>query len=182
MPLLAAGIDCKEHIGFCTRGEDRIYDDFVQLYRAADVAVVPTISYLTLAARMDRPDVFDGDPELAAFVHGTGSFGWMVHLPPEARRGFTRLAGYWREATSKLARAGVTIGVGTDIWQLPDAVHLELEELVTNYAGRPTPLTRCRNLVAGMARIYLKREDLLHGGAHKTNQVLAQAFLAKRMG
>ena len=51
-----------------------------------------------------------------------------------------------------------------------------------NYAGRPTPLTRCRNLGAGQARIYLKREDLLHGGAHKTNQVLGQALLAKRMG
>ena len=59
----------------------------------------------------------------------------------------------------------------------------ELEELLTTYAGRPTPLTRCRNLGAGTkARIYLKREDLLHGGAHKTNQVLGQALLAKRMG
>jgi len=62
------------------------------------------------------------------------------------------------------------------------AFHVELEELLTKYAGRPTPLTRCRNLGAGKARIYLKREDLLHGGAHKTNQVLAQALLAKRMG
>ena len=58
----------------------------------------------------------------------------------------------------------------------------ELDGLLTTYAGRPTPLTRCRNLGAGRARIYLKREDLLHGGAHKTNQVLAQALLAKRMG
>ena len=58
----------------------------------------------------------------------------------------------------------------------------ELQSLLTTYAGRPTPLTRCRNLGAGKARIYLKREDLLHGGAHKTNQVLAQALLAKRMG
>ena len=58
----------------------------------------------------------------------------------------------------------------------------ELEHLLTTYAGRPTPLTRCRNLGAGKARIYLKREDLLHGGAHKTNQVLAQALLARRMG
>jgi len=57
----------------------------------------------------------------------------------------------------------------------------ELEELLSTYAGRPTPLTRCRNL-GGKARIYLKREDLLHGGAHKTNQVLGQALLAKRMG
>ena len=58
----------------------------------------------------------------------------------------------------------------------------ELDELLTTYAGRPTPLTRCRNLGRGRARIYLKREDLLHGGAHKTNQVLAQGLLAKRMG
>jgi len=58
----------------------------------------------------------------------------------------------------------------------------ELGSLLTTYAGRPTPLTRCRNLGGGRARIYLKREDLLHGGAHKTNQVLAQGLLAKRMG
>jgi tryptophan synthase beta chain len=58
----------------------------------------------------------------------------------------------------------------------------ELDELLRKYAGRPTPLTRCRNLGAGRARIYLKREDLLHGGAHKTNQVLGQALLARRMG
>jgi tryptophan synthase beta chain len=58
----------------------------------------------------------------------------------------------------------------------------ELAGLLVTYAGRPTPLTRCRNLGAGRARIYLKREDLLHGGAHKTNQVLAQALLARRMG
>jgi tryptophan synthase beta chain len=55
----------------------------------------------------------------------------------------------------------------------------ELNALLTNYAGRPTPLTRCRNLPGN---IYLKREDLLHGGAHKTNQVLGQGLLAKRMG
>jgi tryptophan synthase beta chain len=58
----------------------------------------------------------------------------------------------------------------------------ELEELLAKYAGRPTPLTRCRNLGSARARIYLKREDLLHGGAHKTNQVLGQALLARRMG
>ncbi|MDQ3246598.1 MAG: tryptophan synthase subunit beta [Pseudomonadota bacterium] len=57
----------------------------------------------------------------------------------------------------------------------------ELGGLLRNYAGRPTALTLCRNL-GGAAKIYLKREDLLHGGAHKTNQVLAQGLLAKRMG
>ena len=55
----------------------------------------------------------------------------------------------------------------------------ELNGLLANYAGRPTPLTQCRNLPGN---IYLKREDLLHGGAHKTNQVLGQGLLAKRMG
>ncbi|MEO8454544.1 MAG: tryptophan synthase subunit beta [Sphingomicrobium sp.] len=59
---------------------------------------------------------------------------------------------------------------------------LELDALLETYAGRPTPLTLCRNLGNDRARIYLKREDLLHGGAHKTNQVLGQALLAKRMG
>jgi len=58
----------------------------------------------------------------------------------------------------------------------------ELAELLAKYAGRPTPLTRCRNLGSDKARIYLKREDLLHGGAHKTNQVLGQALLARKMG
>jgi tryptophan synthase beta chain len=60
--------------------------------------------------------------------------------------------------------------------------HAELSALLANYAGRPTPLTLCRNLGTDKARIYLKREDLLHGGAHKTNQVLGQALLARRMG
>lgn len=59
----------------------------------------------------------------------------------------------------------------------------ELGDLLRHYAGRPTPLYRCRNLGKDTrAKIYLKREDLVHGGAHKTNQVLGQALLAKRMG
>lgn len=59
----------------------------------------------------------------------------------------------------------------------------DLKDLLKNYAGRPTPLTLCRNLTKNtLGKIYLKREDLLHGGAHKTNQVLGQAMLAKRMG
>ena len=62
------------------------------------------------------------------------------------------------------------------------AFQQELADLLLKYAGRPTPLTLCRNLGSAKARIYLKREDLLHGGAHKTNQVLGQALLARRMG
>ncbi|HZU50693.1 MAG TPA: tryptophan synthase subunit beta [Sphingomicrobium sp.] len=63
--------------------------------------------------------------------------------------------------------------------QNDDSFRSELSSLLKHYAGRPTPLTRCRNLPGN---IYLKREDLLHGGAHKTNQVLGQGLLAKRMG
>ena len=67
--------------------------------------------------------------------------------------------------------------------QTDDAFLTEFNDLLTKYAGRPTPLTCCRNIVKNpLAKIYLKREDLLHGGAHKTNQVLGQALLAKRMG
>jgi len=59
----------------------------------------------------------------------------------------------------------------------------ELAGLLRDYAGRPTPLYRCRRLAADSpATIWLKREDLLHGGAHKTNQVLAQGLLAQRLG
>jgi tryptophan synthase beta chain len=59
----------------------------------------------------------------------------------------------------------------------------ELHYYLTQYAGRPTPLYFAKNLTefAGGAKIYLKREDLLHGGAHKINNTLGQALLAKRM-
>ena len=60
----------------------------------------------------------------------------------------------------------------------------ELGRLLIDYAGRPTPIYFARNLTKtiGGAKIYLKREDLLHGGAHKINNTLGQALLAKRMG
>jgi tryptophan synthase beta chain len=60
----------------------------------------------------------------------------------------------------------------------------ELAELLRNYAGRPTPLYYAKRLseALGGARIYLKREDLLHTGAHKINNCLGQILLARRMG
>ena len=60
----------------------------------------------------------------------------------------------------------------------------ELSYYLTEYAGRPTPLYFAKNLTKHVdgAKIYLKREDLLHGGAHKTNNTLGQALLAKKMG
>ncbi len=60
----------------------------------------------------------------------------------------------------------------------------ELDRLLSNYAGRPTPLFFAQRLTeqANRARIYLKREDLLHTGAHKINNTLGQILLARRMG
>ena len=60
----------------------------------------------------------------------------------------------------------------------------ELSYYLNEYAGRPTPLYFAKNLTRhlGGAKIYLKREDLLHGGAHKINNTLGQALLAKKMG
>src|SRR5437660_1202441 len=60
----------------------------------------------------------------------------------------------------------------------------ELGALLRDYAGRPTPLFLAQRLTehAGGARIYLKREDLLHTGAHKINNTLGQILLARRMG
>lgn len=64
-----------------------------------------------------------------------------------------------------------------------DSFNQQLNDLLTNFAGRPTPLTLCRNITKNSkTKLYLKREDLLHGGAHKTNQVIGQALLAKRIG
>jgi tryptophan synthase beta chain len=68
--------------------------------------------------------------------------------------------------------------------KLDPAFHEELNHLLTTYAGRPTPLYYARRLSEwlGGAKLYIKREDLLHTGAHKINNCLGQALLARRMG
>lgn len=59
----------------------------------------------------------------------------------------------------------------------------ELAMYQSEYAGRPTPLTFCENMSRDLGfKVYLKREDLVHGGSHKLNNTLGQALLAKRMG
>jgi tryptophan synthase beta chain len=68
--------------------------------------------------------------------------------------------------------------------RLDPAFQAELKDLLTNYAGRPTPLYYAKRLseTLGGAKIFIKREDLLHTGAHKINNCLGQALLARRMG
>ncbi|MGI4831383.1 MAG: pyridoxal-phosphate dependent enzyme, partial [Janthinobacterium lividum] len=68
--------------------------------------------------------------------------------------------------------------------QADPAFQAELAMLLKDYCGRPTPLFFARRMteVLGGAKVYLKREDLLHTGAHKINNALGQALLARRMG
>jgi tryptophan synthase beta chain len=68
--------------------------------------------------------------------------------------------------------------------QADPAFHVELDGLLKDYCGRPTPLYFAKRMTGtlGGAKIYLKREDLLHTGAHKINNALGQVMLARRMG
>jgi tryptophan synthase beta chain len=68
-----------------------------------------------------------------------------------------------------------------DAARADEAFRAELDALGRDYAGRPTPLTRAERF-APAKRLYLKREDLLHTGAHKLNNALGQAVLARRLG
>lgn len=67
-------------------------------------------------------------------------------------------------------------------WSDPD-FKTEYYEILSSYAGRPTPITKCNNLSKSLGiDLYLKREDLTHTGSHKINNVIGQALLTKRMG
>ena len=159
LPLVAAGMDAKEHAGFCEpRSDGVIYDDMLQLYRAAGIAVVPTISYSDLAVRLNRrPEALEGDTALAPFLMPQSDFAWMLKLDSAGRRNFEGFAESARKATVKLARAGVTIGTGTDIWQIPTGVHLELEQMV---AAGISPLEAIRAATGAAARVIGAEGDL----------------------
>jgi tryptophan synthase beta chain len=77
----------------------------------------------------------------------------------------------------ELTREFIRVREDQEFWR-------ELNELLRDYCGRPTPLFHAKQLTAhaGGAQIYLKREDLLHTGAHKINNAMGQALLARRMG
>lgn len=156
LPLVAAGMDAEEHIELCnSRGtylsDIYMYDDIVQLFRAARIAVVPTISYLAIAARINaQPKLLDSDAELAPFRPPSGSLSWMIEIPSDGRSAYVRAAQAARDAVARLAHAGVTIGTGTDVWQIPTGVHMELEELV---ASGLSPAAAIRAATGDAARI-----------------------------
>jgi Tol biopolymer transport system component len=159
LPLVAAGMDAKEHIGLCeSRGDTYLYDDLIQTFRAADIKVVPTIAYFDLAIRLnERPALLEEDAELAPFLPARDHFNWMLKLSAAERQQWARNAQHAREATAKLWRAGVTLGTGTDIWQIPIGVHMELEQLV---AAGLTPAQAIRAGTGGAARILGADKDL----------------------
>src|SRR4029453_12179767 len=121
LPLVAAGMDAKEHIGLCEpRGDTYLYDDLIQIFKTADIGVVPTIAYFSFAIRLnERPTILEHDPELAPFLPAKEAFEWMFKLSPEDRQHWSVEAQHAREAAFRLWRAGVTLGTGTDIWQIP---------------------------------------------------------------
>jgi len=159
LPLVAAGMDAKEHAGFCEpRGDGPIYDDLVQLYRAAGIGVVPTIVYSTLALQMNRhPGALESDSGLAPFLPPRNYFAWMLNLDSTGRREYQQFVASARQTTLKLARAGVTIGTGTDVWQIPIGVHMELQEMV---AAGLSPLEALHAATGGAARI-MGAEEIL---------------------
>jgi len=159
LPLVAAGMDAKEHIGLCeSRGNTYMYDDLIQLFRAASIGVVPTMSYFELAVRLsEQPTFLDGDAELTPFMPARDNFDWMFKLSAAARQHWAQEAQLSHEATAKLWRAGVTIGTGTDIWQIPIGVHMELEQLV---AAGLTPAQAIHAGTGAAARILGADKDL----------------------
>src|SRR5512143_708523 len=159
LPLVAAGMDAKEHVGFCEpRGDGLIYDDLVQLFRAAGIGVVPTISYSSLAVLInEHPHALEADSELRPFLPEQGSFNWMMRLDSAGHRQFQQYAEWSRRATLRWQRVGVPIGTGTDIWQIPTGVHMELEEMV---AAGLSPLEAIHAATAGSARIVGIDRDL----------------------
>ena len=104
-------------------------------------------------------------------------------VPSESRAGRFGVYG-GRYVPETLMAALVELEHEYDLAKADAAFQAELADLLKNYAGRPTPLYFCKRLTEqlGGAKIYLKREDLLHTGAHKINNALGQGLLAKRMG
>lgn len=102
-------------------------------------------------------------------------------MTPDSLGYFGAYGGRWVAET--LMPATQAVAAAFEAARNDPAFARELAAYNQHYGGRPTPLYRCDRLSEpGGATIWLKREDLVHGGAHKFNNVMGQALLAKRMG
>jgi tryptophan synthase beta chain len=101
---------------------------------------------------------------------------------PDARGHFGLFGG--RYVSETLMPLILSVQTAYEQARIDPAFQAELRDLLTHYVGRPSPLYFARRLTEafGGAKIYLKREDLNHTGAHKVNNCLGQALLARRMG
>jgi len=101
--------------------------------------------------------------------------------PPGPRGRFGDFGGRYLPESLEPACAELDVAFAA-AWADP-SFHAELNALLRDYAGRPTPVTECHRLSERLGvRLLLKREDLAHTGSHKINNVLGQALLARRMG
>ncbi len=106
----------------------------------------------------------------------------LAHSVPDARGRFGRFGG--RYVPETLVPALEELAAAYESARADPAFGAELDALLRDFVGRPTPLCEAPRLTAhaGGARILLKREDLAHTGAHKVNNTVGQALLARRMG
>ena len=106
----------------------------------------------------------------------------MISSQPDSRGHFGPYGG--RYVPEVLMAPLETLQKAYEEARVDPSFQAELKDLLANFAGRPTPLYYCRRLSEqlGGARIFLKREDLLHTGAHKINNCLGQVLVARRMG
>ncbi len=101
--------------------------------------------------------------------------------PPDARGWFGDFGG--RFVPEALVPACIELEEAFDAAWADPGFHAELDALLCDYGGRPTPLTECLRLSGELGvRVLLKREDLVHAGSHKLNNVVGQALLTRRMG
>ena len=114
--------------------------------------------------------------------NSTDSLAADVRLVPDAAGRFGQFGG--RYVPETLMRALDDLAAQYDEVRQDPSFQAELDDLLKNYVGRPSPLYHAKRLSEqnGGAQIWLKREDLNHTGAHKINNTLGQALLTKRMG
>jgi tryptophan synthase beta chain len=118
---------------------------------------------------------------MAMTTDQSGSAEQSLMATPDETGRFGRFGGRYVPETLVPACAELEAAF-RDAWADPEFID-EFHRLLNDYAGRPSPVTDCRNLSEELGfRVLLKREDLNHTGSHKINNVLGQTLLAKRMG